>query len=180
MSKLDYYHIANVALYFEQYSDIFSLIQVNSKCLEGVHTLKKTPRFHNDPSCESFLKHFSPDTLQLITPDERSKEMMDKVKMIRTSFYSAYKYNLLTEEEIIKYIPKLTYIYFSVNDEDALKLSRLYIDNCQLFQNLQKIQGEINLIVEFLEKYTNNGKDKMFKFPKFVFMNSSGNYAIEF
>ena len=173
MSKLDALHLMKVSLYLPTYEDVVQFLNVNKKCLNSLDGLKVNPNFMNETSLTRFLEHFTPDTLRTIM-NYYNKEVFDQVKCLDIDLCDDF-INKVNDEELNQCINKITRI--SVHDDES---SDWLIENALKFNHLRTIEGDINVIIKFLDNFTLHGEQKNVNFPRLIKIVSQSNFAIEF
>ncbi|KAL7713317.1 B30.2/SPRY domain-containing protein [Entamoeba marina] len=159
MSKLEMIFLMKVSLHLPTFEDVINFLMVCKKAEDAIKSLKVNPFFRNTPSLQKFMKHFEVETIK--SWDDLKKE----------------------DEEIAKkLLSKVTVLdlSYSFGNSNRNKVNNFFIKEAIQFTNLQKIEGAIELLIEFFEIYTQKGEMMYLNFPKRIEINTTENYAITF
>ncbi|KAL7719722.1 B30.2/SPRY domain-containing protein [Entamoeba marina] len=135
----------NVVLNFTSFKDVRNFLQINNKCHETVKMLKVNPLLNSGSSIKQFCRLFQPNTINLMNfcileMDLFSNEMKQLLPKIKS-------FDLYSENE--KYIA-------------------FFIQHADLFQNIQRIRGDLSCIIQFLKNFSQNGQQRNVIFPKTI------------
>ena len=147
-----------VSLHLETYKDTYNFLQINKKCLETTIALKRNPFYIDSTSIESFLNHFQIDTIYQLTITLHSLNYLSTITYIRYPIISPTL--PWTKETMTLLFPKIQAITL-YGDEFGFAC----IDNAKLFIQLDEIEGDCDMILQFLKKYSNDGKEYV-NFPR--------------
>ncbi|BFU21514.1 hypothetical protein conserved domain containing [Entamoeba histolytica] len=171
MISLEAIYLMHVALHFETYSDIFKFLQVSKTCKEAIERLKINPWFASSESVIKFCTNFNPETMNCLSYCFFSKQLFNKVSNIRNPmFNSILKSNI---NDITSILPKVYHISLYYTDESEThpesrmpeETSQFFIENAQQFNNLRCVRGDIELVIAFFKKFTDNGSQMFVHFP---------------
>ncbi|ELP92331.1 hypothetical protein EIN_122820 [Entamoeba invadens IP1] len=179
--------LLRVVLEFTMKEELINFMCINHKCEDVIRSLKITPKFINIPSYRWFFTHFTPDTLDCHCVDASFQSYLEQVKCIRSPTLVFFaKDKLLTDEFASKFFPKITRIVLyssenraSPNIEYIKEVNAMVLKHSHDFQKLVHLSGDIKTITEFLESYTENGKEKYIKLPSIIVLNSLRGYSIQ-
>ena len=182
--QLEKCYLAKVLLYFPYMSEVKKFIEINHKCEETAYCLKINPSFHNKPSIEWFWKYFNMETVDFRTMKVSCFEICEEIDLIRNpplSFF--YEKGFLNEQTFQMIFPKISRMYLSNSHSETQRqivenTNKLIIENSHLFTRLDYLTGDLRLICEFLENFTDNGKELNIKMPKTIILKSCDGYAI--
>ncbi|KAL7714051.1 B30.2/SPRY domain-containing protein [Entamoeba marina] len=146
----------SVCLKFLTFRDIRRFLQINSKCYETVKMLKVNPFFINS-------------TIPIF-----DLELFTKVKCLKLPRFDEYLID--NKEEIKNLISKIKSFELSSNSEQT----NYFIENAQLFTNIQRIYGELNEVVLFMKNFSNSGNEKHVSFPKYITITFNNGSHIQF
>ncbi|KAL7721229.1 B30.2/SPRY domain-containing protein [Entamoeba marina] len=170
----------NVSLHFYSFEDVFNFIMVCKKAEDTIKSLKVNPFFGNHPSLQKFMKHFKVETIDCCLNPYFLPSFYEDVKCIRSPLWNDLKDE---DKEFAKTIlPKITvlkiYCMHIYNDHD--RINDFFIKEAIHFTNLQKIEGAIELLLEFFENYTQKGEMMYVNFPKRIKIETTKGYEITF
>ncbi|ELP91891.1 hypothetical protein EIN_398210 [Entamoeba invadens IP1] len=170
---LDHFYLLSVVLHFEYKEDLQTFLGVNHKCEQMIHTMRVTPKLQNEKSVIWFFKHFSPETYDTPIYTEKVIPYLLQVDLIRSpNLKILFKKELLTIETFDLLIPKITSGVLDLYGEGTLKkVTQIIISKAKQFQRLERLEGDITSITEFLVNYTEGGKKLNYKMPKLVVVN---------
>ncbi|KAL7718662.1 B30.2/SPRY domain-containing protein [Entamoeba marina] len=152
----------SVCLQFPTFRDIVKFIQINTKCYETVKMLKVNPFFASSPYIKQFCKYFKPTTINLLSYYIFDSELFSNIECIKRPAFEFCVKEKHKEIQII--IPKIKSFNLYHNNEQT----KFFIENAQLFNNIQRITGDLTQIILFMKKYSNNGVIKNISFPKVI------------
>ncbi|KAL7715285.1 B30.2/SPRY domain-containing protein [Entamoeba marina] len=164
----------SVCLQFLTFKDVRKFIQVNTKCYETVKMLKVNPFFINSPSVEQFCQYFKTTTLNLLNFGIFDSKLFSFVECIKNPYFDEFFEE--NKEEIKALIPKIK--SFDLNFGSVQ--TEFFIENATLFNNIQRIEGDIDEVVSFLKNYSNNGTIKNVSFPRVIQIDFQNNEHLEF
>ncbi|KAL7717574.1 B30.2/SPRY domain-containing protein [Entamoeba marina] len=156
-----------VSLHLQTFNDIINFMLVCKKAEVAVISLKVNPFLRNSTNHKKFLSHFKVDTIKCNEINWFDPVFYEKVKYIRSPLWD----DLKNEDMVIakKLLPKITVLnlYHSIiRSTDRNKVNNFFIKEATQFTNLEKIEGELDLLINFFKEYTQDGKIKYIKFPK--------------
>ncbi|KAL7712045.1 B30.2/SPRY domain-containing protein [Entamoeba marina] len=169
-----------VSLHFYSFEDVLNFMMVCKKAEDVIRSLKVNPFFGNYPSLQKFMKHFKISTLQYFKTNTFSPSSCANIKWIRSPLWNDLKEE---DEEIARQLlPKVTLLslYHSLTDPNRSRGNNFFIKEATHFTNLQKIEGAIELLLEFFTNYTEKGEMVYVNFPKRIKIETSKGYAISF
>ncbi|KAL7722331.1 F-box domain-containing protein [Entamoeba marina] len=176
----------NVSLYFPLFEDVKNFIMVSKRCQESINALKTNPFFINEPSFLSFLQHFSVDTVNFCGKMFSGlKQPLLDAKLIKNPNIELLLSNQsITNDEIQQIIPKITYLTLNYDDVDFMfsmgsKNADIFINFATSFSRLYSLEGDIQLIYNFLYNYTSKGTDTNVNFPKRIVFTHFQNLPIQ-
>lgn len=161
--QLEPIYLMNVMIYIPTYREISHIIQINKKCFEVVSNLKITPNFTGSESTVSFLKRFSPTTVDYKDIISHFDEKDEKSEFIRNP---SFHFTEDQKERIIAIFPKIQHMGFSCIEESEFE--QLAIENAEYLTSLQLLKGDLKYITLFFEKYTKNGEELYVPLPKLI------------
>lgn len=198
MSKLENIYLMNVLLYFPTFRDVLHFIKINKKCHSCVNSLKVNPKFQNEKSILSFLRHFQPDTINFNSiPTKMNRTLFDIIEnhLIRNpnfsipeDEYAEYETSLikifenitilnLFEQNDVKMIPNPnnpldSFVADYIKSKIEIKnFCQLCIENAHHFCKLEKIIGSSEHLSQFFFNYTEGKKVMNVPMPKLVIVN---------
>ncbi|KAL7715604.1 B30.2/SPRY domain-containing protein [Entamoeba marina] len=160
----------NICLKFSSFKDIRRFVQVNKKCYESVVMLKVNPFFNYFSSIKKFCIHFKPTTINLANHQFFNSKLFSVVEYIKYPQFSSFIKN--NRHDIRELIPKIKSFELFENDEQT----QFFIKNAHLFNNIQKIKGDLFQIIKFMKNFSNNGTVKNILYPK-VLQSEGINYS---
>ncbi|ELP85188.1 hypothetical protein EIN_083000 [Entamoeba invadens IP1] len=173
MSQLPALYLMKVSLHLNTKDVVKNFIQVNKKCKETVENLKVTPYFINDVSIIWFVAHFSPETVECRNTSGLPLSLLSRVSCIRhPDFTELLKRNELNDTNYTEVFNKVTRLVL-YNEEDDDLFSRnvtIMIQHAKDFSKLEYIEGPIDIVTEFMEQFTEYGKEKYNKMPKRILL----------
>ncbi|ELP86010.1 hypothetical protein EIN_234670, partial [Entamoeba invadens IP1] len=131
----------------------------------ALQSLKKSPVFCYESSAIWFVKHFTPDTFDFANRVMPVIQITDNVKILRfPNFLYDFSINIFDVKLLPDILPKITSFYFGGSNIFPInfrpKLIDNLIDNSQHFVHLKKLEGDIEIITNFIKRYTENGLKK--------------------
>ena len=160
MTKLELIYLMKVSLHFETYQDTYNFIQINKKCYETTLALKRNPFYFYHTSDISFLKHFSIDTMYSMSLTPKTVDLLSNITYLRYPTLSPNFPEKLIDSLCQKICPKIQAISLQ-ND----LFGKYCIKHAKLFEKLIEMKGDAEMILQFLNEYTDNGKEYV-NFPK--------------
>ncbi|ELP84350.1 hypothetical protein EIN_278300, partial [Entamoeba invadens IP1] len=178
--KLELVYLLKVVMKFLTKEDLLTFMSVNHKCHETLKALKVNPKVINSPTIRWFFKHFSPDTFDSAFLDFEVERFIENVKFFRNvNLYYCYKDGRFNEKFCAQLFPKITRLtFYSFEDPVVMEMNKELIKNSKLFSSLYYLDGDLQLIAQFLENYTENGKEKYLHLPTFIVANTLNSLQI--
>ena len=184
--QLELPYLLSVIQLFESHSDLYTFLQINKKCEGTLYALKKNPPFENEKSMKWFFTHFEVDTVDMTCMNWSDIDVLQSIQCIRNpELFHAYFKTIISKENIKELVKKTTRLRLKklIDEEKEKKiqneLNKLYITNAISFERLDSLDGDLLLIVSFLERYTNHGKEQYVKLPRKILIDSYDGEEIE-
>ncbi|ELP86059.1 hypothetical protein EIN_327060 [Entamoeba invadens IP1] len=122
-----------------------------------------------------FYKHFLPDTIEFGFYGFISMDLFTLPKQIcNVNFTNAFKDGLLTTEFIQNIFPKVTRMsLISLDTEDndynaCLECAKLITKHTKFLTSLNYLRVDLNFFFDFINDYTENGKEKYLHLPEII------------
>ncbi|EDR26263.1 hypothetical protein EDI_109500 [Entamoeba dispar SAW760] len=185
MTCLELPFLLNVIHYFESKNDLENFMIINKKCFSTLFALKVNPLLRNDNDLYWTLNHFQIETIDLGEMPILSIELLMKTKRIRNpDFYPIIKNGLLNESNASEIFKKVTHLklYRKIEENqinDIKNMNNLILKYCNSFIHLNYLEGDLELILYFLTRYTNYGREKFIKIPSTLLVYSLNGNVIE-
>ncbi|KAL7711493.1 B30.2/SPRY domain-containing protein [Entamoeba marina] len=124
--------------------------------------LQVNPLFTHSFFIKQFCIHFKPTTINLTNHSFFNSKVFSVVECIKYPRFSVFiKSNT---NEIRELIPKVKSFELFDNDEQT----EFFIDNAQLFNDIQRIKGNLFQIIKFMKNFSNKGTLKNISYPKII------------
>ncbi|ELP92876.1 hypothetical protein EIN_508770 [Entamoeba invadens IP1] len=184
--QLEMVYLMKVVMGLFTKGDLFNFLQISHKCLSTLQALKVNPIVTNEPSLLWFTKHFTPDTMDLGFLDYNNVDLFYICNQVRNvNFCQLFKTGLMDEDFARNVFPKVTrMVLFKLNewDEDMelyKNTAQFIIKNAKYFTSLYYLQTDLDYLIEFLEIYTENGKEMYQRLPQLIHVNSENSFNIQ-
>ncbi|BFU19846.1 hypothetical protein, conserved domain containing [Entamoeba histolytica HM-1:IMSS] len=158
---------------------------INKKCLSTLFALRVNPLFRNDNDLCWLINHFQIETIDFGDIPISSIELLMKTKRIRNpNFYPIIKNGLLNELNASEIFKKVTHLkLYKRTEEDQINemknVNNLILKYYKSFIHLNYLEGDLELVLYFLSRYTNYGREKFIKIPSTLLIYSLNGNAIE-
>ena len=168
--QLEKIYLMNVALHLHTYRDVYRFIQVNNKCLQSMNELNVNPSFKNIQSLQSYLKRFSPQTINCGNGFMEVNEKHLNCSLLRNPMFKITN----NQKQVVSLFSKIHSL--QLHDIEAVKeFVDLVIEYAVEFNKLKKIYGDLNIILKFMRNYTKNGTELFVPMPELLIIDLNNN-----